>query len=205
MPTNFVPEVRVEARVRNNVLWHAIFDNYKSVAEFCRKHPEVHQTNVGELLNLNGMSPRKPDGKYRKICVILSKIFRMHPDDLFPAKLYFLEDTKMVAEIPFSALPSADRETLVLTGDSTGDAAMDEEMRRKMAKALNGLRPREARVLQLRFGLNGEYEHTLDETGEDIKVSRERVRQIETKALRKLRHPSRGLKDFRPPARPKRR
>jgi RNA polymerase primary sigma factor len=52
------------------------------------------------------------------------------------------------------------------------------------------LTPRERRVLELRFGLNGEHPQTLDEVGRQFSVTRERVRQIEAKALSKLRHPS---------------
>lgn len=62
-------------------------------------------------------------------------------------------------------------------------------LRRRTAKALLALSPREERVLRLRFGFNCP-EHTLDQVAEDLAVSRERVRQIEAKALRKLRHPS---------------
>jgi RNA polymerase primary sigma factor len=66
-----------------------------------------------------------------------------------------------------------------------------------LERMLASLTPREARVLRLRFGLNGDHAHTLREVGERIGVTRERVRQIEGKALRRLRHPrhSRVLKD----------
>ena len=63
---------------------------------------------------------------------------------------------------------------------------------------LGTLAPREAKVLSLRFGLEDGRARTLEEVGEEFKVTRERIRQIEAKALRKLRHPSRSkkLKDF---------
>jgi len=56
---------------------------------------------------------------------------------------------------------------------------------------LKTLTPREERVLCLRFGIGESSDHTLEEVGRDFKVTRERIRQIEAKALRKLRHPSR--------------
>ena len=63
---------------------------------------------------------------------------------------------------------------------------------------MNTLTPREAKVLKLRFGLEDGKSRTLEEVGREFKVTRERIRQIEAKALRKLRHPSRAkkLKDF---------
>ena len=62
------------------------------------------------------------------------------------------------------------------------------------AQVLNTLTPREERVIKMRFGLEDGTEHTLEEIGEDFAVSRERIRQIEKKALEKLRHPSRSCR-----------
>ena len=78
------------------------------------------------------------------------------------------------------------------------DLATDQVMHEKVSKVLNSLTPREGRVIQLRFGLKDGHAHTLDEVGRKFGVTRERIRQIEAKALRKLRHPrhSRKLRDF---------
>ncbi|WP_397607942.1 sigma-70 family RNA polymerase sigma factor, partial [Silanimonas sp.] len=57
---------------------------------------------------------------------------------------------------------------------------------------LSGLTPREAKVLRMRFGIDMNTDHTLEEVGKQFDVTRERIRQIEAKALRKLRHPSRS-------------
>ena len=78
------------------------------------------------------------------------------------------------------------------------DAASNILLKEQLAAVLSTLTPREAKVLRLRFGLDDGRSRTLEEVGEEFNVTRERIRQIEAKALRKLRHPSRSkkLKDF---------
>ena len=67
-----------------------------------------------------------------------------------------------------------------------------------LEKAMDSLTERERAVLEMRYGLNGEKPQTLEKIGSKMNVTRERIRQIEAKALRKLRHPSRSrkLKDY---------
>ena len=78
------------------------------------------------------------------------------------------------------------------------DAASHPLLKEQLAEVLSTLTPREEKVLKLRFGLEDGRSRTLEEVGEEFNVTRERIRQIEAKALRKLRHPSRSkkLKDF---------
>jgi len=78
------------------------------------------------------------------------------------------------------------------------DAASKQLLKEQIDGVLSSLTPREQRVLQLRFGLEDGRSRTLEEVGKEFKVTRERIRQIEAKALRKLRHPSRSrkLKDY---------
>ncbi len=75
---------------------------------------------------------------------------------------------------------------------SPEESALKQFQKEQIQKVLETLTPREAKVLTLRFGLNGTRAHTLEEVGGMLNVTRERVRQIECKALRKLRHPSRS-------------
>ena len=78
------------------------------------------------------------------------------------------------------------------------EAASFTLMKEQLMNVLDTLTPREEKVLRLRFGLDDGRQRTLEEVGKEFNVTRERIRQIEAKALRKLRHPSRSkkLKDF---------
>ena len=79
-----------------------------------------------------------------------------------------------------------------------GDAAINSNLRETTTRVLSSLTPREERVLRMRFGIGVNSDHTLEEVGQQFTVTRERIRQIEAKALRKLKHPSRSkqLKSF---------
>ncbi len=85
-----------------------------------------------------------------------------------------------------------------LASVAPADAASHQLLKEQVEGVLDSLTPRERRVLQLRFGLEDGRSRTLEEVGRDFNVTRERIRQIEAKALRKLRHPSRSrkLKDY---------
>jgi RNA polymerase primary sigma factor len=74
------------------------------------------------------------------------------------------------------------------------DAATLSNLREATTKVLSSLTPREERVLRMRFGIGMNTDHTLEEVGQQFSVTRERIRQIEAKALRKLKHPSRSRK-----------
>ena len=78
------------------------------------------------------------------------------------------------------------------------DSATREGLKEAVRSVLGGLTPREAKVLRMRFGIDMNTDHTLEEVGKQFDVTRERIRQIEAKALRKLRHPTRseGLRSF---------
>ena len=78
------------------------------------------------------------------------------------------------------------------------DAAVQTALKNTTTKVLASLTPREERVLRMRFGIGMNTDHTLEEVGQQFSVTRERIRQIEAKALRKLKHPSRSrqLKSF---------
>ena len=77
---------------------------------------------------------------------------------------------------------------------SPADTVSSNDLKERVREVLKTLTPREEKVLKMRFGIDVASEHTLEEVGKDFSVTRERIRQIEVKALRKLRHPSRSKK-----------
>ena len=77
---------------------------------------------------------------------------------------------------------------------SPSEAVININLKEMTGNVLKTLTPREERVIKMRFGLDNGSDHTLEEVGQNFAVTRERIRQIEAKALRKLRHPSRSRK-----------
>ena len=72
------------------------------------------------------------------------------------------------------------------------DAAIQSNLRENTTRTLASLTPREERIVRIRFGIGMNTDHTLEEVGQQFSLTRERIRQIEAKALRKLKHPSRS-------------
>lgn len=194
-----VKEIRLEARLRNNILWHLIFDSCESVAQFCRKHGLSNQEVVGGLLNLKA-SPVNADGKYRKVCQRLAEIAKVIVEDLFPLHLYRLPETKMAKEFGLRELAAGrQREMLLIPAETTPhEVVVSRELAEQVDRLLGTLTPHEEKVMRWLFGLSPHGEQTYEEVGEEFEVTRERIRQIEVRALRKLRHPSRSsrLKPF---------
>jgi RNA polymerase primary sigma factor len=108
--------------------------------------------------------------------------------------------TKKIAQQPVSFETPIGEDEETHLGDlvedkgvvSPSDAAIHLNLKEQMASMLRTLTPREERIIKMRFGMDDGSEHTLEEVGEVFDVTRERIRQIEAKALRKLRHPSRS-------------
>jgi RNA polymerase primary sigma factor len=110
--------------------------------------------------------------------------------------------TKKIAQHPISLETPIGEEEDSHLGDfiedkevtSPADAAIKIDLTEQTASLLKTLTPREERIIKMRFGMEDGSEHTLEEVGQTFAVTRERIRQIEAKALRKLRHPSRSGK-----------
>ena len=110
--------------------------------------------------------------------------------------------TKKIAQQPISFETPIGEDQETHLGDlvedkgvvSPSDAVINLNLKEQMASMLKTLSPREERIIKMRFGLDDGSEHTLEEVGQVFSVTRERIRQIEAKALRKLRHPSRSCR-----------
>jgi RNA polymerase primary sigma factor len=126
---------------------------------------EPSPEELGERLEM-------PEDKVRKVLKIAKEPISMETpigDDEDSHLGDFIEDTTMTSPV---------------------DAATAEGLREATREVLANLTPREAKVLRMRFGIDMNTDHTLEEVGKQFDVTRERIRQIEAKALRKLRHPS---------------
>ena len=97
-----------------------------------------------------------------------------------------------MAHEPSNPEPSAHQDPLEEQLVAYLDGELDDQSSRRIEELLATLSPREARILRLRFGLLNGYSHTLEEVGQKFGLTRERIRQIEGKALRRLRHPRRS-------------
>lgn len=187
-------EVRLELRTRNNRLWHIVFDQYESVSEFCRTHG-LNGSVVGEYLNLCRSPYDRKTGELRQSAKQICDVSGLGPNELFPPDLYAasLSWPKIRSvEIPSSRLlPIGSARRLALPASQHDDIERD-ELRQTMQSVLSTLTPREQKVLSFRFGIGDNEEHTLQQSADSFRVSRERIRQIEAKAIRKLRHPSRS-------------
>lgn len=145
--------------------------------------------------------------KINKITRVFVQEFGREPSYQELAKELNLDEKKIkniitISQEPISLeTPIGDSEDTSLkdfieneTEYSPVDAVVNDDLKERVREVLKTLTPREEKVLKMRFGIDVASEHTLEEVGKDFSVTRERIRQIEVKALRKLRHPSRSKK-----------
>jgi len=191
-------DFRVEVKVKNNKLLEQIEKaGFESLADFSRK-TGISQGLIGDYVNMRE-SALANNGQYRSTVLKISEALKCMPEDLFPAAQMTqkLETNKQ----HFTANES---ELFDLTS-SLRSAAMSPERRlihedanRVVKQVLLTLTPREQRILDLRFGLTSGEEQTLDQVADQFGVGRERVRQMQAKAMRKMKHPkrSRELREY---------
>ena len=144
---------------------------------------------TGDLLHKNGREPTVEE---------IAAALDMEPDKV--RELLQLSQEPISLETPVGEEEDAHLEDFIQDEDAgvPVDEAGRQLLRRELLHVLKSLTPREERVITLRFGLEDGRARTLEELGKEFNVTRERVRQIEAKALRKLRHPSRAklLRDY---------
>ena len=197
--------VRVEVKFKNARLYSAICDaayqdkNYHTslgqgrVSAFCRFYG-VPYGMVGQLLLLQ-LSPilKQPRHTYRPLCVTLSNILDIDCATLFPQALYAQSwPTRFSADVPLATFVGLGAAKHLTLPPSSFEAVANRELRELMTAAVATLTPRETLVITQRFGLDGQGERTLEEVAQVYAVCRERIRQVEARAMRKLRHPSRS-------------
>ena len=197
---------RVKITVKNNLLLTAIEEaGYKSVAEFSRDIGLTAQ-EISAFVALR----KAPINESGEFCFNAKKIMEAlgaAPSDLWTTEQLNMKLKRNTTQDLFSA-PTiqailggnvAQLEGSVYEEAEKPEEVLDKkELKAELEKILGTLTPRQAKVIQLRFGLNGCGEHTLEEVGNMLNIGKERVRQIEAKALRNMRHPSRSkaFKDY---------
>ena len=153
------------------------------------EHINRVRKTAGELLRKNGREPTAEEIAVR---------LEMEPDRV--RELLQLAQEPVSLETPVGEEEDAHLEDFIQDEEAgiPVDEAGRQLLRRELMSVLKSLTPREERVITLRFGLDDGRPRTLEELGKEINVTRERIRQIEAKALRKLRHPSRAkrLRDY---------
>jgi RNA polymerase sigma factor (sigma-70 family) len=189
---------RVKVTVRNNLLLSAIEQaGYRYNTEFA-KEIGFQPTRLGLLIGLRE-APIKKDGDFTDMAKKIMEVLGAAPSDLWTVEQLNMSLEKNVWEDQFntemvrSILGGnvAQLEGAVYKKVEQPEEAMDKkELKDVLEKGLERLTPREKQVLCFRFGLCGQKEHTLEEIAEIMHVTRERVRQIEQKGLRKMRNPS---------------
>jgi len=190
-----VEEYRLKVSVRNNLILKAIEGHgYTNMAKFA-KDEGMSLTGLYELVNLK-TAPIGVEGEFIKAAKELMEILGACPIDLWTTEQLTLALRKNSIEKELSkealqiALQSDARSLIGLPYEEVSE----QEQTELVKDVLDSLTPREAKVLRIRFGIGDEEEHSLEEAGKRFNVSKERIRQIESKALRHMRHPSRSDK-----------
>ena len=180
----------LQVRVKNGPMLRALrASGCASVAELSRQCG-VNQKTIGLYLNLK-LTPIRLDGDYREDILTIAAYLHASPEDLFPPQHLRRALAKTTGEIEASI-----EDVEAFLPDPNADPQRQLERRDLVAQlvaAVIDLPERDRQVITMRYGLDGEGEHTLDQCGDVLGVTRERIRQIELRALRRLHHPAQGI------------
>ncbi len=189
-------DVRVQIRFRNDLLQRLIDEQplplYKLAKEI--------GVGYGVILYLKSLrhSPysNRNREEFSETAKKIAAYFNITPEVLFPEDIYRIKWPSKLEK----AFPAERVACLVQSDDQRLRALLphefveNEETKVTIKNVLKSLTPRERRVIEMKFGLGEEEKHTLEEIGQDFEVTRERVRQIEARALRKMGHPAKHLR-----------
>lgn len=184
-------DYKVTVKVQNNNILSLLASRgYSSISDFANKH-KISGFYLYALVNLK-QSPLTTKGEFRPYILQLCSLLNCLPEELFSTAQMetALLDNKRTfqveeAEAMFMLQSQSEQKSLE-------QLVIDDQMDTELSNCLETLTPREKKVIEMRFGLNGYEAHTLEDTGSFFHVTRERIRSIEAKALNKLRHSSRS-------------
>ena len=182
-------DYRVKITIRNERLLAAMEGmGYKSVAEFSRSQG-LNGVKVREIFN-GKIPPLDRKGNPKELTKEILEILNLTIEKAFTEKQLKgfkkhtfevkIEEEKLLQIIS----PAKNQEIKVI----------EQEVKSKLSEILSTLTPREERIVRMRFGVGMNTDHTLEEVGLQFSVTRDRIRQIEDKALRKLKHPTVAIK-----------
>ena len=180
-------DYRVKITIRNERLLAAMEGmGYKSVAEFSRNQG-LNGVKVNEIIS-GKKTPLDREGNPKELTKEILEILNLTIEKAFTEKQLKgfkkhtfevkIEEEKLLQIIS----PAKNQEIKVI----------EQEVKSKLSEILSTLTPREEKILRMRFGIGMNTDHTLEEVGRKFFVTRDRIRQIEARALRKLKHPSRS-------------
>ena len=180
-------DYRVKITIRNERLLAAMEGmGYKSVAEFSRSQG-LNGVKVNEIIS-GKITPLDREGNPKELTKEILEILNLTIEKAFTEKQLKgfkkhtfevkIEEEKLLQIIS----PAKNQEIKVI----------EQEVKSKLSEILSTLTPREEKILRMRFGIGMNTDHTLEEVGRKFFVTRDRIRQIEARALRKLKHPSRS-------------
>jgi RNA polymerase sigma factor (sigma-70 family) len=182
-------EFSVTIKVRNNRFLAALRrSGYRSVNAYC-KRTKLPQSRVNMYATMT-LSPYRRDGRPTELAQLVADSLGALVEDLFPAR-FLSRCLDRVAKAEMAMTEDQLAHLLQNAPRTPEQVLLMDEAAAQVSDTLRLLPPREERVLRLRHGMGLRDEKTLDEVGEQLDVSRERVRQMENKALRMMSAPSR--------------
>ena len=186
--------IRAELKFKNGIFIAALERVvYKSIAEYCRDNKLSYGTIIA-YANLH-LIPVDEDIRTKMIKTLYEDEYTLFTQ--FEDVVRIKRGTpKLITNIPIDKFIELDTEEVLRlqSPDQVDESMLKESLAVDVKDTMAGLKDRERMVLNMAYGMNGYHEHTLEEIGEKFELSRERVRQIREKALRRLRHSSKSKK-----------